>query len=79
MKAKQIGANPQRYPSDLTRNQWKKLKRRLPKAQPGGRPRSVTRREVLNGVFSSARGGGSWRMRPQDRPPWSTGYDSFRK
>jgi putative transposase len=78
MKAKQIGANPQRYPSDLTRNQWQKLKRRLPKAQPGGRPRSVTLREVLNGVFSSARGGGSWRMMPQDRPPWSTGYDSFR-
>jgi putative transposase len=79
LKAKQIGANPKRYPSDLTRNQWKKLKRLLPKAQPGGRPRSVNLREVLNGVFYIARGGCSWRMMPKDLPPWSTCYDYFRK
>jgi hypothetical protein len=33
---------PKRYPSDLTLTQWKRLKRLLPPAKPGGRPRQVT-------------------------------------
>ena len=57
MKPKTSRAKPKRYPSDLTRNQWKRLKRLLPPAKPGGRPRSVKLREVLNGIFYIARGG----------------------
>ena len=68
-----------RYPSDLTRAQWKRLKRLLPPAKPGGRPREVKLREVLNGIFYIARGGCAWRMMPTDLPPWSTCYDYFRK
>jgi len=79
MNAKTTEAKPKRSPSDLTRNQWKKLKRLLPPAKPGGRPRSVNLREVLNGIYYIARGGGSWRMMPKDLPPWSTCYDYFRK
>jgi putative transposase len=70
---------PKRYPSDLTRNQWKRLKRLLPPAKPGGRPRSVKLREVVNGIFYILRGGCAWRMMPTDLPPWSTCYDYFRK
>jgi putative transposase len=70
---------PKRYPSDLTRTQWKRLKRLLPPAKPGGRPRSVKLREVLNGIFYILRGGCAWRMMPTDLPPWSTCYDYFRK
>src|SRR4051794_35898910 len=51
----------------------------LPPAKPGGRPRSVPLREVLNGIFYIARGGCAWRMMPTDLPPWSTCYDYFRK
>ena len=79
MKAKPSQSSPQRYPSDLTRTQWKRLKRLLPKAKPGGRPRSVDLREVLNGIFYIVRGGCAWRMMPTDLPPWSTCYDYFRK
>jgi len=68
-----------RYPSDLTRTQWKRLKRLRPPAKPGGRPREVKLREVLNGIFYIARGGCAWRMMPTDLPPWSTCYDYFRK
>ena len=78
MKPKPSGTTPKRYPSDLTRTQWKRLKRLLPPAKPGGRPRSVNLREVLNGIFYIARGGCAWRMMPTDLPPWSTGYDYFR-
>src|SRR5262249_42390066 len=67
------------YPSDLTRTQWKRLKRLLPPAKPGGRPRSVRLREVLNGIFYITRGGCAWRMMPTDLPPWSTCYDYFYK
>src|SRR5271157_1799826 len=79
MKPKQSQAEPKHYPSDLTRTQWKRLKRLLPKAKPGGRPRSVDIREVLNGIFYITRGGCAWRMMPKDLPPWSTCYDYFYK
>jgi putative transposase len=44
----------------------------LPGAKPGGRPRSVDLREVLNGILYVVRGGASWRMLPNDLPPWGT-------
>ncbi len=78
MKVQHHGATPKRYPSDLNRSQWKRLKRLLPPARPGGRPRSVDLREVLNGILYITRGGCAWRMMPTDLPPWSTCYDSFR-
>src|SRR3954462_11651830 len=79
MKPKRSAPKPKRYPSDLTRSQWKRLKRLLPPAKPGGRPREVDLREVLNGIIYIARGGCAWRMMPKDLPPWSTCYDYFRK
>src|SRR4051812_11101464 len=79
MKAKKSGAEPKRYPSDLTRPRWKQPKRLLPPAKPGGRPRSVDLRKVINGILYIVRGGCAWRMMPTDLPPWSTCYDYFRK
>src|SRR5258707_6942278 len=75
MKTQRSQAQPKRYPSDLTRTQWKRLNRLLPEAKPGGRPRSVDLREVLNGIFYIARGGGAWRRMPTDPPPPSTCHD----
>src|SRR5512144_1041892 len=66
------------YSSDLTTSQWNRLKDLLPPAKPGGRPRSVDLREVLNGILYILRGGCAWRMMPHDLPPWSTCYDYFR-
>src|SRR6478672_5664715 len=79
MKPKNCNAKAKRYPSDLTHTQWKRLKRLLPEAKPGGRPRSVDLREVLNGIFYIVRGGCAWRMMPNDLPPWSTCQDYFYK
>ena len=66
------------FPSDLTNWQWNRLKGLLPPAKPGGRPRKVDLREVLNGILYIVRGGCAWRMMPHDLPPWSTCYDYFR-
>jgi putative transposase len=79
MKLKQSKIASKRYPSDLTRTQWKRLHPLLPPAKPGGRPRAVDLREILNGIFYIARGGCAWRMMPKDLPIWSTCYDYFRK
>jgi transposase len=79
MKPKRSETKPKRYPSDLTRTQWERLRPLLPSAKPGGRPREVDLREILNGIFYIARGGCAWRMMPKDLPIWSTCYDYFWK
>jgi len=61
-----------RYPSDLTDGQWEEIEPLIPPPKPGGRPREVDMREILNGIFSLVRSGGSWRMLPKDLPPWGT-------
>ena len=43
-----------------------------PSGKPGGRPREVDMRAVLNGIFYVLRAGCAWRMLPRDYPPRST-------
>lgn len=66
------------YPTDLTDAQWERVKPMLPPAQPGGRPRSVNLREVLNTLLYQARSGCQWDMLPHDLVPKSTAYDYFK-
>ena len=66
------------YPSDLTAAQWRVLAPLLPSAKPGGRPRSVDLREVLNGILYVLRNGCTWRALPHDFPPWGTVWWYFR-
>ena len=58
------------YPSDVTDQEWAILEPLIPKAKPGGRPRKVKMREVVNGIFYVLRGGIAWRMMPHDLPKW---------
>ena len=67
-----------RYPSDLTEKQWDQLKQYVPKAKPGGRPREVEMREILNAIFYVVKSGCPWRWLPKDFPPWETVYTYFR-
>jgi putative transposase len=66
------------YPTDLTDEQWEIVRPLLPAAKPGGRPRSVDLREVVNGVLYVVRGGIAWRMMPGDLPPWGTVHFYYR-
>jgi transposase len=52
--------SPQRYPSDLPDQEWAILEPLIPHAKPGGRPRSVDMREVLNAIFYVDRTGCQW-------------------
>ena len=67
------------YPTDLTDDEWRVLEPLIPPAKPGGRPRSVDAREVLNGIRYLLRSGGAWRLLPHEFPPWPTVYAYFRR
>jgi len=67
------------YPTDLKDSEWEILNRLLPDAKPGGRPRSVNVREILNAIFYRERSGCAWDMLPHDFPPTKTVYDYFNK
>jgi putative transposase len=67
------------YASDLSDQEWALLEPLIPSAKPGGRPRSVQMRQILNGIFYLLRSGCAWRLLPHDYPAWSTVYDYFRK
>ncbi len=67
----------QNYPSDLTNREWKFIKKYLPKAKPGGRPRALNLREVLDALFYLLRSGCAWRYLPHDFPKWKSVYHYF--
>jgi putative transposase len=69
----------ERYPTDLTDDEWRVLGPLIPPAKPGGRPRSVDLREIINGIRYLLRSGGAWRLLPHDLPPWETVYAYFRR
>lgn len=67
------------YPSDVTDGQWRLIEPLIPPPKPGGRPREVDLREVVNGILYVVRTGCSWRQVPHDFPPWITIYYYFRR
>src|SRR5215212_3428155 len=69
----------QRYPTDLSDSQWNVIREMLPKAKPGGRPRSLEMREVVNGILYLVVGGIQWRMLPKEYPKWTSVYHYFRE
>ena len=67
------------YPTDLTDDEWRVLEPLIPPAKPGGRPRSVDVREIVNALRYLLRSGGAWRLLPHEFPPWPTVYAYFRR
>ena len=67
-----------RYRTDLTDQQWELVEALLPPALPGGRPRSVDLREVVNTLLYQARTGCQWDMLPHDLVAKSTAFDYFK-
>ncbi len=65
------------YRSDLTDRQWQLIQPLLSPAKPGGRPRTVDLREVVNTLFYQARTGCQWDYLPHDLAPKGTVWDYF--
>lgn len=72
-------AERDRYKTDLTDAQWKLIRPLIPPPRPGGRPREVDMREVLNTLLYQARTGCQWELLPHDLLPKSTVYDYFQQ
>jgi putative transposase len=70
--------NTQLYPTDLTDSQWDIIQGLIPPAKPGGRPRSLEMRQVVNAILYVVVGGIQWRMLPKEYPKWQSVYSYFR-
>src|SRR5918993_1181359 len=70
---------PDRYPSDLTDEQWELIEPLLPEPNTGGRPEKHPRREIVNAIVYVVRSGSPWRYLPTDLPPWQTVYWYFQQ
>ena len=62
----EIARKTKRYPSDLTDEEWERIRPLLPKPPRRGRRPAVNLREILNAIRSMARSAGGWRMLPTD-------------
>ncbi len=69
----------QLYPTDLTDSQWELIKELIPPAKPGGRPRTLDMRRVINAILYVVVGGIKWRMLPREYPNWKSVYHYFRQ
>jgi putative transposase len=69
--------NRKSYATDLSDGEWQILAPLIPSAKPGGRPRQVDIREVVNAILYLLRTGCSWEMIPHDFPPSGTIYYYF--
>jgi putative transposase len=65
------------YPTDLTDAQWEVLAPLIPPPKPGGRPRTLDMRQVVNAILYIDRAGCQWRMLPREYPNWKTIYWYF--
>jgi len=70
------------YPTDLSDDEWKRIKSLVPKPKSGkgkrGRP-ALDRRVLMNAIFYVVRSGCAWRLLPNDFGPWRTVYGYFRQ
>ena len=67
------------YPSDLTKNQWKVIEHYFERSDPRGARSVHSKYDIMNAILYVLRGGISWRMMPNDLPPWKTVYDHYRR
>lgn len=66
-----------KYPSDITRKQFQKIRPILEKARKKTRPRKLDLYDVFCGVQYVLKSGGQWRMLPSDFPKWKSVYSYF--
>ena len=65
--------------ADLSGAQWAVLEPLLPRGKKPGRPRTWTRRQLIDGIRWRTRTGSPWRDVPDRYGPWGSVYDLFRR
>ena len=67
------------YPSDVSDEEWNFVAPYLALIDEHAPQRRHSLREVFNALRWLARAGASWRMLPNDLPPWAVVYQQFRR
>jgi transposase len=65
------------YPSDISREQFEKVRGLLESARKKTKPRKIDLYEVFCGVLYVLKSGCQWRMLPSEYPKWVTVYSYF--
>jgi len=66
------------YPGELTDKEWNLIRPIIETtSSPKGRKSKYGKRMMLNAIFYLIRSGCSWRLLPQDFPPWQAVYAQF--
>ncbi len=71
--------NRKAYPSDVSDDEWAFVAPYLILMAEAAPQREYELREVFNGVRWMVRAGASWRMMPNDLPPWHVVYDQAQR
>ena len=79
MSRKTRKSKVKRYPTDLNDKKWDIINPLLPGALPGGRPRKISVRKLINAILYVTRSGCAWRLLPHGFPPWQTVYGYYRR
>jgi transposase len=66
-----------KYPSDITRKRFQRIRPLLEKARKKTRPRTLALYDVFCGVLYVLKSGCQWRMLPSDFPKWRSVYSYF--
>ncbi len=69
----------QRYPSDVSDDEWSFVAPYLMLMTEDAPQREHNLREVFNGLRWIVRSGAQWRMMPRDLPPWYTVYQQSQR
>lgn len=67
------------YPSDVSDDEWAFIAPYLALMSEAAPQREYDLREVFNGLRWIVRAGASWRMMPNDLPPWHVVYDQAQR
>jgi transposase len=71
--------NRESYPSDVSDDEWAFVAPYLTLMREDAPQRDYSLREVFNGLRYIVRSGASWRMMPNDLPPWETVYQQTQR
>jgi transposase len=68
-----------RYPSDITREQFEHIRPFLEAIKRKTKPRKVELYDIFCGILYVLKSGCQWRMIPSDFPHWRTIYGYFKE
>ena len=79
-EASEAKAVPQEssHPSDLTNDEWERIRPLVPVTKAGGRPGKYGKREIVNAILYHLKTDCPWRGLPADLPPWKIAHHYYR-